>query len=405
MTGAADISTRDFAPPTAALARWRQRALIIGIVAGILSILGAIVSTDEFLRGYLMGFMLCLGFTLGALAWLMTGHLTGGNWWMISRRVFEAAAKTLPLVTVMFLPIGIGMHRLYLWTHPGMVAGDKTLLAKQFYLNTPTWILRAVIYFALWNVIVYLLARWSARQDTDASPGVWRFLKTVSGPGLVLYGFSVNFAATDWVMSLDPHWFSTIYGLIFIAQHGLSTMALTICLVVLLAQFPPLNEVLRPDRLQDLGKLALALTMVWAYFSFSQWLIIWEGNLPDEIFWYLARIKNGWQVPALMLAFLQFGLPFVLLLSRNLKRNARKLVPVALLLLAMRCVEIFWLVAPNPMPGPKHEHIYLHWTYIVVPLALFGLWFACFAWNLSRRPLLVRNEPQLPRLWESSHAH
>ena len=145
--------------------------------------------------------------------------------------------------------------------------------------------------------------------------------------------------------------------------------------------------------------------MVWAYFSFSQWLITWEGNLPEEIAWYMVRIKDGWQVPALMLAFLQFALPFMLLLSRERKRSARRLVPVALLLLVMRCVEIYWLVAPNPMPGPWHEHIYLHWTYIVVPMALFGFWFAFFAWNLSRRPLLVRNEPQLPRLWESSHAH
>jgi len=401
----ADVSTRDLAPPAAPLARWRKRALMIGVVAGILSLIGVFVSPDEFLRAYLMGFMVCLGLTLGSVAWLMTGHLTGGNWWMIGRRIFEAAAKTLPLVTVMFLPIAFGMHRLYLWTHADVVAADKVLQDKQFYLNTPTWILRAVIYFVLWNLIVFLLARWSARQDVDDSPSVWRFMKVVSGPGLVLYGFSVNFAATDWVMSLDPHWFSTMYGLIFIAQHGLSTMALTICLVVLLAHFPPLSEVVRPDRLQDLGKLALALTMVWAYFSFSQWLIIWEGNLPEEIAWYLARINHGWQIPALMLAGLQFALPFLLLLSRSLKRNARQLASVAVLLLAMRFVDVYWLVAPNPMPGPHHEHLYLHWTYIVVPLALVGFWFAFFAWNISRRPLLVKNEPQLARLWESSHAH
>ncbi len=179
----ADVSTRDFAPPAAPLARWRKRALMIGVAAGILSIIGVFVSPDEFLRGYLMGFMVCLGLTLGSVAWLMTGHLTGGNWWMISRRLFEAAAKTLPLVTVMFLPIAFGMHRLYLWTHTDVVAADKVLQAKQFYLNTPTWILRAVIYFVLWNLIVYLLARWSARQDADDSPSVWRFMKVVSGAG------------------------------------------------------------------------------------------------------------------------------------------------------------------------------------------------------------------------------
>ena len=305
----------------------------------------------------------------------------------------------------MFIPILLGMHRLYLWTHPDEVAGDKVLMAKAFYLNTPGWIVRAVIYFALWNLLGYLLTRGSAQQDADDSPRVWRRLKAISAPGLVLYALSVNFAATDWVMSLDPHWFSTMYGFLFIAQHLLATLALLICLLVLLAQFSPMDEVVRPDRLHDCGKLMLALTMVWAYFSFSQWLIIWMANLPEEISWYLARINGGWQIVALMLVILQFALPFLLLLSRDLKRDARKLIPVALLVLFMRFVDAYWLVVPNPMPGPRHEQIYLHWTYLVAPAALIGLWFAFFAWNLARQPLLVRNEPQLPRLWESSHAH
>ena len=402
---AAEFSKQDLAPPVALLQRWRGRALVAGIAGGILTIFGAFVSPDELLRGYLIGFMVCLSFTLGSMAWLMIGHLTGGNWWMLGRRVFEAATKTLPLVTAMFIPILLGMHRLYLWTHPDEVAGDKVLMAKAFYLNTPGWIGRAVIYFALWNVLGYLLTRWSAEQDVDDSPRVWRRLKAVAAPGLVLYALSVNFAATDWVMSLDPHWYSTMYGFLFIAQHLLATLALLICLLVLLAQFPPMDEVVRPDRLHDCGKLMLALTMVWAYFSFSQWLIIWMANLPEEISWYLARINGGWQIVALMLVILQFSLPFLLLLSRDLKRDARKLVPVALLVLFMRFVDAYWLVVPNPMPGPRHEHIYLHWTYIVAPIALIGLWFAFFAWNLARQPLLVRNEPQLARLWESSHAH
>jgi hypothetical protein len=357
------------------------------------------------LRGYLIGFMICLGFTLGSMAWLMVGHLTGGNWWMLGRRVFEAAIKTLPLVTAMFIPILLGMNRLYLWTHPDEVAGDKVLMSKTFYLNTPGWIVRAVIYFAIWNVLGYLLTRWSTMQDFDDSPRVWQRLKIISAPGLVLYAFSVNFAATDWVMSLDPRWYSTMYGFLFIAQHLLSSMALLICLLVLLAQFSPMNEIVRPDRLHDCGKLLLMLTMVWAYFSFSQWLIIWMANLPEEISWYLARINGGWQIVALALVILQFSLPFLLLLSRDLKRDRRKLVAVALLVLVMRFVDAYWLIVPNPMPGARHEHIYFHWTYLVAPVALVGLWFAFFAWNLARRPLLVRNEPQLPRLWESSHAH
>jgi hypothetical protein len=404
MTAATGIST-ELSPPVAVLGRWRTRALGVGIVGVVLSLLGAFVAPDELLRGYLMGFMVCLGFALGSLAWLMVGHLTGGNWWMLGRRLFEAAGRTLPLVTVMFLPLLFGMHRLYPWTHADEVAGDKVLLAKQFYLNPPFWIGRAVVYFVLWNALAWLLTRWSARQDVDDSPLIWRQLKGIAAPGLVVYALSINFASTDWVMSLDPHWYSTMYGFLFIAQHLLSVLALTICLLVLLSEYTPIREVLRPDRLHDLGKLMLALTMVWAYFSFSQWLIIWMGNLPEEISWYLSRIRQGWQIVALMLVLLQFGLPFLLLLSRDLKRDARKLVGVALLVLFMRLVDVYWLVAPNPFPGPRHEHIYLHWTYLAAPALLLGLWFAFFFWNLGRHPLLVKNEPQLPRLWESSHAH
>jgi hypothetical protein len=211
----------------------------------------------------------------------------------------------------------------------------------------------------------------------------------------------------DWVMSLDPHWFSTIYGMLFIAGQGLSSLAFAICILVLLSPFPPMREIVREDRLHDLGKLMLAFTMVWAYFSFSQWLIIWMANLPEEISWYLHRIKNGWQAVALLLIVLQFALPFLLLLSRSLKRDARKLVPVALLIIVMRWVDLYWLVAPNPFPGagPEDHHFALHWTYVVVPVALMGLWLALFSWNLSKRPLLVATDPQLPRLWERSHGH
>jgi Ni/Fe-hydrogenase subunit HybB-like protein len=251
----------------------------------------------------------------------------------------------------------------------------------------------------------YLLTRGSDLEDRDDSPAVWRRLKRIAAPGLAIYAFTVNFAATDWVMSLDPHWYSTMYGFLFIAQHLLSTMALAICMLVLLSAYAPMREIVRPDRLHDVGKLMLAMTMLWAYFSFSQWLIIWMANLPEEISWYLARIKQGWQIVALLLVLLQFSLPFLLLLSRDLKRDARKLAAVALLVLAMRLVDAYWLIAPNPFPGPQHEQIYLSWTYLAAPAALLGLWFAFFFWNLGRRPLLVKNEPQLARLWESSHVH
>jgi hypothetical protein len=224
---------------------------------------------------------------------------------------------------------------------------------------------------------------------------------------MLVYGLTITLACTDWVMSLDPAWYSTIFGMFFMISEMLSTMALMIVILCALREFPPYDQILGPDKLHDYGKLMLTFTMVWAYFSFSQWLIIWAGNLPEEITWYLDRIHGGWQTVALSLVLLQFSLPFVLLLSRELKRDARKLVPVALLVLVMRYVDLYWLVAPNPFPGTAADtrHLSYHWTYFAVPLALVSIWLGMFFWQLGRRPLLVVNEPMLPRLWEPSHGH
>lgn len=399
------VNTRNInlAPPS--LAGFQRKSLIVGVVAAIVAIIGAFISPDHFFRGYLMGYMWTVGIALGSLALLMVGHLSGGNWWMLSRRVWEAAAGTLPAWTVMFIPIALGIHKLYIWTHAEHVQGDHVLEGKAGYLNVTFWLVRALIYFVIWNLLVWMLRSWSARQDNDTSPAIWQRLKSIAAPGILVYGLTITFASVDWIMSLDPHWFSTIFGMLFMAGQGLSALAFAIAVLVLLARFAPMSDVLREDRLHDLGKLMLAFTMVWAYFSFSQWLIIWMGNLPEEIAWYLHRIKNGWQWVALALILFQFVLPFVLLLSRDVKRDAKRLVPIALLVIVMRLVDMFWLVAPNPFPGPEYHHVTLHWTHIAAPTALMGLWLALFAWNLSKRPILVANDPQLPRLWERSHGH
>jgi hypothetical protein len=393
----------NFAPPS--LAGFRQKSLLVGGIAAIAAIIGAFIAPDQFLRGYLIGYMWVLGLALGSMALLMTGHMSGGNWWMLSRRIWEAAIGTMPALTLFFIPILLGRNRLYIWLHLEHVTGDKVLEAKAGYLNLEFWLIRLVVIFVIWNLLAWMLRSWSLKQDTDDSPRIWQRLKAISAPGIVIYALTITFASVDWVMSLDPHWFSTIYGMLFMAGQGLSALAFAIAILVLLAHFSPMSEVLKADRIHDLGKLMLAFTMVWAYFSFSQWLIIWMANLPEEISWYLHRIKAGWQYIAVALIVFQFALPFILLLSRNLKRDGKKLVPVALLVIFMRAVDIYWLVAPNPFPGPEYHHLNLHWTYIVVPAALMGLWLALFTWNLGKRPLLVATDPQLPRLWEQSHGH
>jgi hypothetical protein len=391
----------------AATARLATRWLAIGVVAAIVAIAGAVVSSQQFFRGYLIGYMLVLGFSLGSLALLMLGHLTGGNWWMIGRRVMEAAVGNIPLLTILFLPIWLGRHSLYIWLDPSYVATHASVAAKGAYLNERFWTVRAVIYFAIWNLWALALRSGSLKQDGDDAPRVWQRLKAWSAPGLLVYGITITLAATDWVMSLDPAWYSTIFGMFFMISEMLSVMALMIVILCSLREFAPYDRILGPEQLHDYGKLMLAFTMVWAYFSYSQWLIIWAGNLPEEITWYLDRIHGGWQTVALALVFLQFALPFLLLLSRELKRDARKLVPVALLVLVMRYVDLYWIVAPSPFPGVTGDahHLTYHWTYLVAPLALVSLWLGAFFWQLGRRPLLVVTEPMLPRLWEPSHGH
>ena len=393
--------------PPAATGSLSKRWLVIGVLAGIASAAGAFLSAQQFLRGYLIGYMLVLGFSLGSMALLMLGHLTGGNWWMIGRRVMEAAIGNLPLLTLLFVPIWLGRHGLYIWLDPAYVAAHHSVAAKSGYLNDSFWTLRAVIYFAIWNLWAFALRSGSLKQDGDASPAVWEKLKVWSAPGLLMFGLTITLASTDWIMSLDPAWYSTIFGMFFMISEMLSVMALMIVILCSLREFAPYDKVLGPDKLHDYGKLMLAFTMVWAYFSYSQWLIIWAGNLPEEITWYLDRIHGGWQAVALALVFLQVSLPFLLLLSRELKRDARKLVPVALLVLVMRYVDLYWLVAPNPFPGTSgaEHHLTYHWTYFAAPLALVSIWLGTFFWQLSKRPLLVVTEPMLPRLWEQSHDH
>jgi hypothetical protein len=395
-----------FEPP-AVIASLSRRWLMLGAVAGIAAIAGGFVSSQQFFRGYLIGYMLVLGFSLGAMALLMLGHLTGGNWWMIGRRVMEAAIGILPLLTILFLPIWFGRHSLYVWLDPAFVASHAGVAAKSGYLNEQFWTVRAAIYFAIWNLWAVALRKGSLKQDGDDSPQVWQGLKAWSAPGILVYGLTITLACTDWIMSLDPTWYSTIFGMFFMISEMLSVMALMIVILCSMRELAPYDKILRPDRVHDYGKLMLTFTMVWAYFSFSQWLIIWAGNLPEEITWYLDRIHGGWQMVALALVILQFSLPFLLLLSRDLKRDARKLVPVALLVLVMRYVDLYWLVAPNPFPGTVGEvhHLSYHWTYFAAPLALVSIWLGMFFRKLGQRPLLVVTEPMLARLWEPSHDH
>ena len=371
--------------------QWRGRALVVGIVGLALSVLGAFIGpASQFYRSYLWSFVFLVGLSAGCLAWLMTQYLSGGAWGVVIRRPAEAAARVLPLLALLFIPVAIGIPSLYRWSHAEVVAADAILRHKQTYLNIPFFLIRAAVYFGGWILCSALLNRWSADEDRG-TPGVHPKMAAVSGPGLVFWGFSVTFMAVDWVLSLDPHWFSTMFGLLIIAGQGLTALAFLITLLVLFSYREPMSRVLTPRHLHDLGKLMLAAVMVWAYFAFSQFLIIWAGNLPDEIPWYLERLRGGWQYIALILVFGHFALPFALLLSRDLKRNFKLLAGIAIFVLCMRFVDVFWLVAPDFDKGAFR----LSWMDITTPAGLCGIWLAYFLYQLEKRPLMPLNDPHL----------
>jgi len=372
------------------LAGLQQRFLVAGAAGSVLSAIGAIVNPTQFLQSYLMAYMLCLGVTLGCFALGMVHQLSGGAWGVVIRREIGAAARVLPIMTVLFLPIVLGMHRLYPWTDAALVAKDEALQHKHLYLNTPFFLVRAAIYFAVWNSVSYFLNAWSLEQDRTASPKLARKMQTLSAAGLVAYGLTITFASIDWLMSLEPHWFSTIYGVLILGGQGLSSLAFLIVVLAWLSARPPLDRIVAQSHFHDLGNLMLAFVMLWAYFSFSQYLIIWAGNLPEEIAWYLHRLHTGWRVIGAGLMLFHFAVPFVVLLSRTVKQHARTLAIVAIGILLVRLVDLFWLIAPEFHP----DGVSVSWMDVVLPLTLGALWTSAFLWQLRGRPILPVHDPE-----------
>jgi hypothetical protein len=373
----------------AELGRFQRNALTVGIIGIVLCIAGWLINPEQFFQSYLIGYLFWMGIALGCLAIVMLQHLTGGDWGLVIQRLLESATRTLPLMAVLFVPLALGMSTLYAWSRSTAAeeAGDH----QDTWLSAPFFLLRAGLYFAIWLVMAYFLNRWSHEQDRDGSPQLKRRLQVLSGPGLVIYGLTATFAATDWLMSLVPEWYSTIFGLLVIGGQVLSAMAFAVAVAVVLAEREPMSHVFATKHFHDLGKLLLAFVMIWAYLAFSQLLIIWAGNLPEEIPFYLPRMQTSWRWIGVLLVVFQFALPFLLLLSRELKRHARRLIAVAALVMAMRFIDLLWLVAPEF----RRQGFEFHWLDIVVVIALGGVWLAFYMWQLRRWPLVPLHDPRL----------
>jgi hypothetical protein len=379
----------------AVLGRFQRDALIVGIIGSVLCIAGWLIHPVQFFQSYLIGYLFWLGIVLGCLAIVMLQHLTGGDWGLVIQRLLESATRTLPLMAVLFFPLILGMNKLYTWSRSA--AGEEAGNHQDPWLSAPFFLLRAGLYFAIWIVMAHFLNRWSHEQDRDADPQLKRRLQVLSGPGLIIYGLTATFAAVDWLMSLVPDWYSTIFGLLAIGSQVLSAMAFAVAVAALLAEREPMNQVFSTKHFHDLGKLLLAFVMIWAYLSFSQLLIVWAGNLPEEISFYLPRMQTSWRWIGVLLIVFQFALPFLLLLSRELKRHAKRLIAVAALVIAMRFIDLLWLVAPEFHRGGFK----FHWLDLVAVIALGGIWLAFYLWQLRRWPLLPLNDPRL----ETALAH
>jgi hypothetical protein len=397
----------EFAAPEV-VTTMHQRSLGVGVIFGIASLIAAILpgTREQFFHSYLLGFMLWLGLALGSMAFLMLQHMTGGKWGMVIRRPLEAAMNTLPLLAVLFIPVIVGIPCLYNgnheagagwsgWFKPDPTDGHLTMMAHVYlrrwgtpqflYLNG--YIGRAIIYFIIWMLFAWGLNKLSLKQDHPPVENLAPRFRRISAPGIIVYTFTITFAVIDWVMSLDPHWISTIYGFIFIAGECLSAMCLMVVIERIMSRHEPMSWLLKPKEVHDHGKLMLTFVLLWAYFSFSQLLIIWAGNLPMEIRFFTRRLYSGWQAIGLALVIFHFFVPFFLLLSRPFKRNPGTLVWLAAWLIFMRFVDLFWYIEPN-FHKTIMGGISGYWLDIVVPIAIGGFWLALFFRNLRSRPLL-----------------
>jgi len=395
------MTAQDYRAPES-IDRIRRRALVAAVIGLVICVIGIFKAPDRFFPSYLLAFMFILGLSLGSLGLLMLQHLTGGDWGIVIRRPLESATRVLAVVAVLFVPIFFGMRYLYTAWLNAPPAGQEGALSdfQRSYLTLNGFRVRAILYFAIWGILVFLFNRWSREQDANPQDNsVHRRLKMLAGPGIIIYVFVMTFAAIDWVMSLSPHWASTIYGFLFVVGQLISSMSLMIAIVVLLARTGPLSGVLQPRHIHDLGKLLLAFVMLWAYFQFSQLLIIWSGNQPEEITFYYSRLHSQWGVVAIIVVIFHFFVPFFLLLSRDLKRNPALLRGVAIWLILMRLVDLFWYTRPE-FTSTALPTI---WD-LAAALALGGLWFFFFTGQLKQLPVLPVGDPKLAEAIEI-HEH
>jgi hypothetical protein len=364
------------------LDRWRRNFLIAGIVGSVVWLACVFAGRAPAWQAYWFAWIFWAGLSFGSLALMLLQFLTRGAWSHAVQRPAEAAAMTLPLATLLLIPALFFLSDIFVWAKAGALAAAPH---KRDYLATPWFIARSLGYFAVLFPFVHAARHWSAIEDRNpSSPQPAAKLRVIGAGGLVAYFICMMFASTDWVLSLEPQWFSTIFVVIFAITQFLTALSGAIVLVTLFARTEPFAALLTTKHLHDLGNLLLAFVIFWTYVSFSQFLIIWSGNLPREISWYLHRRAGGWQFVPMALAALQFAVPFALLLSRAAKQHPRRLGPIAALVFVANVGNLWWLITPSFSSG----ELRVPWREMAAFIGIGGLWLAAFLFFLKQRPLV-----------------
>ena len=408
---------------------WRTRALLIGLIfSGIAAVLAFAdgpngLGFDHVLRAWVLGLTLTFGFSVGGLTLLMVQYCSGGKWGLLLRRPLEAMSRTLPLIILYWVVVALFMKRLFLWAQYTTVADTAAALQsglinevqahcldfKRPMLNPFAFVWVSLLCFAIWGFYTWHLNALALKRDADSPENTPYWIKkfeNISGPGVVVYSVTMTAVVIYWVMSMDPTWYSSVYGLLFLVGQGYQVLALAILTAISLSKGEPYKTILRQTEQHDLGKFAFAFVMLNIYLAFSQFLIIWSGNLPEEIPWYLDRIRGHWGIIVTLDFIFHWLIPFALLLSRDLKRNKKRLMWVCRWMIFAKAFDLFWLIEPNYKDAARNLHF--SWgilEYVAVPVAMTAFWVAYYCTNLKSRPLVPTNDPHVAEILEPEHAH
>jgi hypothetical protein len=370
---------------------FQKPALIIGIAGIIASIAGYFIDHSQFFFSYLTAYTFWMTMTLGALFFTLLHHLTNADWSVVLRRILETVMMGLPVMAILFIPILFGLHDLYHWSHEDAVLADPILQKKSAYLNPLFFTIRVVLYFTIWILLARGLYKTSLAQDAGYQPEQTVKMRKISAPGMVLFALSITFAAFDWLMSLDAHWYSTIFGVYIFGGSLLAILTFMVIFSNLLRKKGLLGDTITIEHYHDLGKFLFAFTIFWGYIGFSQYFLIWYANIPEETIWYLHRWEGSWKIITMILVFGHFVIPFMALMPRFVKRNLGALTFIAIWILIMHWIDIFWLV----MPSFSHHGAHFSWMDLTTTLGIGGIFFWYFLQKYYKHALVPVGDPRL----------